>query len=311
MAKKKKKETETTAEEQKVWKCQDCGDVLQIPPEISDEELRELEEKRELLCGTCHSKRQEEERRREHQKLVFKGELELIRRTWNPLLKYAKRMLKEATFRVNGDTITLCEINDGRIAMLKAVLHREGLNNYVEEKQPDKLFRVDLATFSNAIRQAGYPVVVKSDGAFLHFENEWGTYRMPLIYEGYNETPPTPKVEFTAHATLDINEIFSKLKWLHEKPNGITLIAKDGKLKIKLGNGIGEHLEAEIGEAEGEAQASYSWEYLKVIKERYSGEKWDIEFGTELPLHARKINRLGERDSLKLDFWLAPRIEGY
>ena len=298
------------SEKEKVWRCQGCGDVLQVPPEISDEELTELEENDELLCANCKFKGEKEERRKEHDKTVFKGELKLVS-TWDPLLKYAKRLLKEATFRVNGDTVTLREMNDSRIAMLKAVLHREGLNDYVEEKQPDKVFRVDLATFTNAIRQAGYPVTVKSDGAFLHFENDWGSYRMPLIYEGYDETPPTPKLKYTAHTTLDINEIFEKLTWLHQKPEGVTLIAKDGKLRIKLGNGVGENLEAELGEAEGEAQASYSWEYLKIIKERYSGEKWDIEFGTELPLHAQKINRLGERDSLKLDFYLAPRIEAY
>lgn len=297
-------ETEETVEEQKVWRCQECGKELTIPPEFSDEELKEIEEKGELVCYNCQQRKEEEEK----QKLVFKGELEIRKETWKPLLKYAKRLLEEATFRVNGDTVTLCEMDDSRVAMLKAVVRREGLEDYVEEKQPDKLFRVDLATFSNAIRQAGYPATVKSDGAYLHFENSWGNYRMPLLLFD-TEKPPQPKIEYTAHATLDISEIFDKLKWIHDKPDGVTLIAKDGKLRVRAGNGVGERLEAEIGECKGEAKACYSLEYLKVLKERYSSEGWDIEFATEMPLHAQKTKRVGERDSLQLDFWLAPRIE--
>jgi len=288
------------AEETKIWKCQRCGKALELPPEISDEELKELEDKGELVCWNCEQEKEREER----EKTVFKGELTL-RETWKPLLKYAKRLLEEATFRINGDTVTLCEMDESRIAMLKAVIRREGLGDY-GEKQPDKLFRVNLATLSNAIRQAGYPATVKSDGAYLHFANSWGNYRMPLLSE-YEEKTPPPKLEYTAHATIDINEIFDKLKWIHDKPDAVRLIAKDGKLSVKAGNGVGERLEAEIGECKGEGEASYSLEYLKVLKE--SGEKWDIDFATEMPLHAQKIKRVGERNSVQLDFWLAPRIE--
>lgn len=299
----KKKEKEEKAEEPKVWKCQRCGKELRIPPEFSDEELKELEENGELICGACVKAKEREER----EKTVFKGELTLRRETWKPMLTYAKRLLEEATFRINGNTVTLCELDDNRIAMLKAVIRRESLDDHIE-KQPDKLFRVDLATFSNAIRQAGYPATVKSDGAYLHFENRWGNYRMPLL--GYHtEQFPIPKVKYTAHATIDISEIFDKLKWIHEKPTEVTLIAKDGKLSFKAGNGVGERLEAEIGECKGEAKASYPLEYLKVIKEQYSYEKWEIEFANETPLHARKTKRVGERDSVQFDFYVAPRIE--
>ena len=300
----KKKEKEKDQEQtEKVWECQRCGKALELPPELSDEELKELEDKGELVCWNC----QQEKEREEREKNVFKGELTLRRETWKPLLKYAKRLLEEATFRINGDTVTLCEMNDSRVAMLKAVIRREGLGDYVEEK-PDKLFRVDLATFSNAIRQAGYPVTVKSDGAFLHFPNSWGKYRMPLLYYD-TEKLPQPKIEYTAHATIDVSEVFDRMKWIHDKPDKVILIAKDGKLSFKADNEVGEHLEAEkIGECKGEAEACYSLEYLEVLKERY-GERWDIDFATEMPLHAQKTKRVGDQDSVQLDFWLAPRIE--
>ena len=290
-------ETKTTTEE---VKCQDCGKPLVVPPDLTEEEIKDLQEK--PICFNCQFKREEKEK----QKLVFKGDLEIKRNTWKPMLKYAKRLLEEVTLRINGDTVTLCEMDDERVAMLKAVIRREALGDYVEE-QPDKLFRVDLATFGNAIRQAGYPATVKSDGAYLHFENSWGNYRMPLL-DFDTEKTPQPKIEFTAHANINISKILDKLKWFHEKPDGVKLIAKDGKLRVRAGNGVGERLEAEIGECKGEAEATYSLRYLKVLSERYSGETWDIDFATELPLHAQKIHRV-DRDSLQLDFWLAPRIE--
>jgi len=142
----------------------------------------------------------------------------------------------------------------------------------------------------------------------LYFKNHWGNYRMPL-FDAEEKQEPEPKIKYTAHANLDISKIFDKLKWIHDKPEGVTLIAKDGKLRMNAGNGVGEHLEAEIGESEGEAEAVYDLEYLKVLKEQYGSEKWEIEFATQLPLHARKTKRVGEQDSVQLDFWLANRIE--
>lgn len=306
MPKKKKEKAEP-----KRWKCQRCGKVLdELPPEFSDEELEQLEAEGKLICLDCMRKQRQaelEKEQKEREKTVFKGELTLERETWKPMLKYAKRLLDEATFRVNGNTVTLCELGDSRVAMLKVVIHKENLDDHIEKK-PDKLFRCDLATFSNALRQAGYPAHVKSDGGFLYFKNRWGNYRMPLL-DTDMENMPEPKIKYTAHTKLDVSEIFDKLKWIHEKPDGVRLIAKDGKLRMKAGNGIGEHLEAEIGESKGEAEATYPLRFLEVLKEQYSSEKWDIEFAKELPLHAHKIKRVGERDSVQLDFWLAPRIE--
>lgn len=298
--------------EKKVWKCQRCKTVLDgLPPEFSDGELEQLEAEGKLICLDCARKEREaeiERERKEREKTVFKGELTLDRETWKPMLKYAKRLLEEATFRVNGNTVTLCELDESRVAMLKTVIHRENLDDHIEKKQ-DKLFRVDLATFSNAIRQAGYPVHVKSDGGFLYFKNHWGNYRMPILSEDTEQQIPEPKIKYTAHTLLDVGEIFDKLKWIHDKPEGVKLIAKDGKLRMNAGNGVGEHLEAEIGESKGEAEAVYNLSYLEVLKEQYSSEKWEIEFASELPLHAKKTKRVGERDSLQLDFWIANRIE--
>lgn len=314
MSKKKKKEKTKPekTEQPKVWKCQKCGKPLEgLPPEFSDDELAELEAKNELICLDCLRKQREaeyEKERKEREKTVFKGELTLERELWKPMLTYAKRLLEEATFRVNHNTVTLCEMSEERVAMLKAVIHRESLEDHIKKKQPDKLFRVDLATFSNAIRQAGYPVQIKSDGAFMCFPNSWGNYRMPTL-DADTEIIPDPKIKFTAHTSLDVSKIFDKLKWIHDKPEGVKLIAKDGKLLIKAGNGIGEGLEAEIGECEGEAKATYSLKYLEVLKEQYSSETWKIEFATELPLHAQKTKRFGQQHSLQLDFWLAPRVE--
>ena len=296
-------ETEEETKEGQERVCQECGKPLQVPPEISDEELKEIEEKGELVCYNCEQMKEEEERK----KRIFKGELTIQRETWKPLLNYGKRLLEEATFRINGDTVTIREMDDSRVAMLRAVINKENIEDFIEE-QPDKIFRVNLATFKNAIRQAGYPCTIKSDGAFLYFENSWGNYRMPVL-EDYEESTPTPKLEYTAHATVDFSKIFDKMKWIHEKPKGVVLIAKDGKLSFKCRNDVGELLEAEIGECKGEAQASYGLEYLKILKERYSVEKWDIDFATQMPLHAQKTKRVGERETVQLDLWLAPRIE--
>ena len=306
-----KRKKEKKKSEKKVWKCQRCKTILdELPPEFSDGELEQLEAEGKLFCLDCARKEREaeiERARKEREKHVFKGELTLERETWKPMLKYAKRLLEEATFRINGNTVTLCELDESRVAMLKAVIHRESLDDHIE-KQPDRLFRVDLATFTNAIRQAGYPAQIKSDGGFLYFKNHWGNYRMPLLsYD--TEMTSDPKTKYTAHTSLDISKIFDKMKWIHDKPDRVKLIAKDGKLRMKVGNGVGEHLEAEIGESKGEAEAVYNLAYLEVLKEQYSSEKWEIEFASELPLHAKKTKRVGEQDSVQLDFWLANRID--
>ena len=296
---------ETLEEQEKVWKCEECGEPLPIPPEFSEEQLEELKKEGELepICVNCRDAKEREER----EKRVFKGQLTVRRETWKPLLTAMNRLLEEATFRVNGETITVCEMDQERVAMFRGVIKKESIEDFVEE-QPDKTFRVDLPTFINAIKQAGYPCTVKSDGGYLYFENSWGSYRMPL-FEEFGEAIPTPKIEYTAHTTVDVSKIFDKLKWIKDKPDGVRLIAKDGNLSCKFGNEIGEQLEAEIGDSKGEGQASYNLEYLKVLKERYSGERWDIDFATEMPLHAQRTKRVGERETVQMDFWLAPRIE--
>lgn len=258
--------------------------------------------------ATEEEKGEREERLKEREKTVFKGNLTLQRDTWKPLLTHAKRFLKEVTFRVNSDTITVQEMNEDRIAMLRGVIKTESLKEFGEKKE-DKLFRVDLATFTNAVRRAGYPTTIRSDGAFIHFENSWGQYRMPLIDDTYGEQFPTPKIEYTVKTTLDFSKIADKLKWIHEKPDHITLIAKDGKLSFKAGNSVGERVEAEIGVSEGEGKASYPLEYLEVLKNRYRSDAWDIEFAPELPLHAETVKRADERNTLKMEFWVAPLVE--
>lgn len=300
---------DTEEEDDRSIYCAWCGDPIESREDL-DEEWRE--QKDEYIHKACREeikkreKEREEERKRREER-VFKGELTIQRDTWKPLLTVMNRILEEATFRVNGETITVCEMDAKRVGMFRGVIQKETIEDFVEE-QPDKIFRVDLPTFINAVKQAGYPCTVKSDGAHLYFENSWGSYRMPL-FDDYGEATPIPNIEYTAHMTLDVSEIFDKLKWIKDKPEGVRLTAKDGKLSCKFGNVIGEELEAEIGECKGEATASYSLEYLKVISERYSFNKWDIDFATEMPLHAQKTKRVEERGSVQMDLWLAPRID--
>ena len=299
-------------EEPEVLVCQYCGEPIKNTDELDEEYLSEAGVP---LHKKCVEKIEEEEKKRQEElkktieEETFKGKL-YVSKTWKPMIELASKLMNEATFRVKGSTVYMCEMDDSRIAMLRAIIvEQQGeLDKYLEEIKESKGFRVNLKSFAKALKYLDYTTKIVSDGAHIHFDLGYGTYSIPILYETM-ETPEI-KLQFKTKGKINLKtEIIEDItKMMSQEPEHIQFtVNKDGDLTVRAVNNSNERIEIKLknrfkGE---EAKATYPFDYIKKLAT--TDYEWNIEFSDDMPLHAYKTYESSEL--LRLDFWLAPRIE--
>lgn len=223
-----------------------------------------------------------------------------INGAWKPVLTaLAKAGIVEATFHVNGEAVTVKEMNESRTAMVDAIIGAE------TSFDGEQTFRVSVKALIRALKHFDKPTLTIEGNRIVITEGS-RTKTIPRVEENTDEEPPTPKFEPSIEAEADFSKVRTMAEtFALEKVEAVTLEVKDGKLVASIQNSVGEYAEDELATVEGKGKATYSLALLKPLE-----EKWTVKFGENTPLHAERVFENGkEQPTATVRLYVAPRIE--
>lgn len=179
----------------------------------------------------------------------------------------------------------------------------------LDETEIDRSFIIDLQKLQKAMKQISEPMITVAEEAVVRgsIGSRNVEVTIPLIAEDISEVPE-PNIKYKVKAEVDFDVVDKALKTLAKNPDSLAFDAAKKQLVISGMNDEGQTLKIDGTPSKGKGRAVYPIAYLEALK-----SKWNIEYATDMPMHASKVEFAGtgdeERQFASINIHLAPRIE--
>lgn len=226
--------------------------------------------------------------------------------------------IEEATFYFTPEGLRLRSMDPSHIALINLEWPNTAFEKYVCDQEYKVSVRMeDLQTILKAVEKKDKVEITLGEENILHLKLYDGYKREFKIHliEGEEGESRLPKVPFTTSAKITVKSLKKILQDISRISDQVTIISdpekllfngksEKGELSITLERGSGELIELNVKES---AQATYSVEYLldfvKAVKlATYAG----LDFASKMPI---RLDFSMEESGIKLEFYLAPRVE--
>lgn len=237
---------------------------------------------------------------------------------WYSIINAVATLIEEATFYFTPEGLRLRSMDPSHIALINLEWPNTAFEKYVCDQEHKISVRIeDLQMILKRAEKKDKVEVVLGEENTLYFKlhNEYKReFRIHLI-EGEEGESRLPKVPFTTSARMTsktLKKILSDVSTISDQvtiasdPEKLLFRGKSelGEVSITLERGSAELIELKVKES---AEATYSVEYLldfvKAVKvANYVG----LDFASKMPI---KLDFSVEESGIKLEFYLAPRVE--
>ncbi|RLG59190.1 proliferating cell nuclear antigen (pcna) [Candidatus Geothermarchaeota archaeon] len=237
---------------------------------------------------------------------------------WRSIVKAIATLIEEASFEFSPEGIKLRSMDPSHIALVNLEWPNTAFEKYVCDQQ--YLLTVRIEELEKVMKRAEKKDRVEislGEGDTLKFKLYNGYKREFTVHliEGEEAQTPLPKVPFTTTAKLSIKTLKKVLSDVSVVSDQVTIKSELDKLLFTGSSELGEAsiilerdspdlLDLAVKEA---AEATYSVEYLlSFVKAMSAADYVTIEFASKMPI---KLDFLLEEGGVKLQFYLAPRVE--
>lgn len=215
----------------------------------------------------------------------------------------------EATFRFSGEGLKCVMMDPSHIALIDALISKHDFDHYEVSTPCTVGIRIeDVLKGMKGLNPKEW-LTMAVNGDEIAVRTGTSSFKKKLIDYSHTEVP-LPKLTFGAKLTLSCKAFQKLLDHFSTAVDHIRITSTLSKVHFfgKSDEGeVEEELDMDGQVYKAEVKATYSIEYLlRIMKAMKVSETATLEYGSKMPL---KLSFTMGRSS-KLDFYLAPRVEG-